>query len=70
MKGNLKHIEQAGEHTLCGYACDEVDIYFGEDSLDKEGREQVESWRQNKIEFGSNCKECIRILRELRAIKK
>lgn len=65
---DIEHIIIGGEMTLCGYAIDiEVqDIGISEDEF----QEELEKLKQNKIEYGSDCKGCIKLLKELRAIKK
>lgn len=76
---HVEHIYQQAEHSLCGYAMDEIEVEWIDDKRInrftskkdmEEARERIKSMYQDKTEFGSNCKECISMLRKLRSIKK
>ena len=60
------------DYTLCWYANDEFEIvHLWWEAEDIESiREFYNKNYEEKIEYWSNCKSCIKILRKLRSIKK
>ncbi len=62
----IKHIiPPLSDYTLCWYAEDEFEaIYLDKSNQDIETIEEfIKNNYQDKFEFNSNCKQCIKILR-------
>ena len=76
----LKHILSVADYTLCGFADDELDEFWIEWQEESEiahqyedhrevRKEFVKQFKQDKVEYSSNCRECIKELRRLKTIK-